>query len=233
MSNSDVSVSFGGSGLSIFVIFLVLKLVGVITWSWWWVCSPLIISFGLFIVALLINDIAIPEEYRKYTKWFCYLFLVLTIICYSQQKTKQSNDSNLIVRKEKTVEKETAWEKIVKVSGRKINGTLIYVDEAGYYQVNYLGGKIYDTPEDKARNAAYDVLGASYDPEWKDYFIYSDIPEVKAVEALIIVDGEIGSGDEKVYQLSERSKEVNVWVNEYLRIFRHEPDVVDQAGDHY
>lgn len=53
MSNSDVSVSFGGSGLSIFVIFLVLKLVGVITWSWWWVCSPLIISFGLFIVALI------------------------------------------------------------------------------------------------------------------------------------------------------------------------------------
>ena len=29
----------------VFVIFLVLKLVGVIAWSWWWVLAPLWIPF--------------------------------------------------------------------------------------------------------------------------------------------------------------------------------------------
>lgn len=33
----------GGIGLLgvLFIVFLVLKLVGVITWSWWWVTAPL------------------------------------------------------------------------------------------------------------------------------------------------------------------------------------------------
>lgn len=37
------------------IVFIVLKLVGVIAWSWWFVLSPLfaIIAFYLFLVALI------------------------------------------------------------------------------------------------------------------------------------------------------------------------------------
>jgi hypothetical protein len=33
----------------LFIIFLILKLTSVITWSWWWVCSPLIAMVGLWL----------------------------------------------------------------------------------------------------------------------------------------------------------------------------------------
>ena len=38
------------------LIFIVLKLVGVIAWSWWFVLSPLfvVIAFYLFFVALIV-----------------------------------------------------------------------------------------------------------------------------------------------------------------------------------
>lgn len=35
------------------VIFIVLKLCKVITWSWWWVLSPIWISWGLALVLIL------------------------------------------------------------------------------------------------------------------------------------------------------------------------------------
>lgn len=37
------SSSSGGIGLCgmTFIVFLVLKLIGTITWSWWWVTAPL------------------------------------------------------------------------------------------------------------------------------------------------------------------------------------------------
>lgn len=41
------------------IIFIVLKLVGTITWSWWWVLSPLwlmtVILLGLFIFLVWIT----------------------------------------------------------------------------------------------------------------------------------------------------------------------------------
>lgn len=55
MSNSN---SGGGIGLCgvIFIVLLILKLFGVISISWWWVFSPLIIGFiiGLLLLILLI-----------------------------------------------------------------------------------------------------------------------------------------------------------------------------------
>lgn len=50
------SKSSGGLGLGtiIFVVFLILKLVGVITWSWWWVFSPFWIPLLLIILASVI-----------------------------------------------------------------------------------------------------------------------------------------------------------------------------------
>jgi hypothetical protein len=54
-------------GTILFLIFLTLKLAGlgvVATWSWWWVCSPLWISFaitlfiiGIASVVLMVKDI--------------------------------------------------------------------------------------------------------------------------------------------------------------------------------
>ena len=53
------------SGLSfssvLFLVFLVLKLTNVIDWSWWWVLSPLWITFMLcmliFILMVIVIDI--------------------------------------------------------------------------------------------------------------------------------------------------------------------------------
>ena len=36
------------------LVFIVLKLTGVISWSWWWVLSPIWIGLGLAIAILLI-----------------------------------------------------------------------------------------------------------------------------------------------------------------------------------
>ena len=54
-SNSSCSISLGGSFAGTLTIaFIVLKLVGVINWSWIWVLSPLWISFILGLVILII-----------------------------------------------------------------------------------------------------------------------------------------------------------------------------------
>lgn len=37
----------------LFITFLILKLTNVISWSWWWVTSPLWITFGAGIVLLI------------------------------------------------------------------------------------------------------------------------------------------------------------------------------------
>ena len=55
MSNSN---SGGGISLCgvVFLILLILKLFGIISISWWWVFSPLIIGFaiGIFFLIILI-----------------------------------------------------------------------------------------------------------------------------------------------------------------------------------
>ena len=48
--------SSGGIGLSglLTVLFVALKLIGKIDWSWWWVLSPVWISIGLMIIVLVL-----------------------------------------------------------------------------------------------------------------------------------------------------------------------------------
>ena len=52
----------GGLGLGgiLFVVFLILKLCKVITWSWWWVFAPIWIPFviclRIFIIALFLGS---------------------------------------------------------------------------------------------------------------------------------------------------------------------------------
>ena len=48
MSNAKSTVTVGGNLL--FLVFLVLKLTNVITWSWWWVTAPLWIPVALAVV---------------------------------------------------------------------------------------------------------------------------------------------------------------------------------------
>jgi hypothetical protein len=49
-SNTKSSgISFAGL---LFIVFLVLKLTGVITWSWWWVTAPLWGGFAIFFAIL-------------------------------------------------------------------------------------------------------------------------------------------------------------------------------------
>ena len=50
-------VTRGGIGFTglLTIAFIILKLCGVINWSWWWVLSPIIISTGLGLIILIIG----------------------------------------------------------------------------------------------------------------------------------------------------------------------------------
>jgi hypothetical protein len=52
VSNSSSSSSGIGLPGLLAVLFIGLKLTGHITWSWWWVLSPLWIAFGLWMLVL-------------------------------------------------------------------------------------------------------------------------------------------------------------------------------------
>ena len=55
-ASATASASSGGIGLggAVFLVFLVLKLVGVIDWSWWWVTAPLWGAFAIVAAILLL-----------------------------------------------------------------------------------------------------------------------------------------------------------------------------------
>jgi hypothetical protein len=65
-TNAQVGAFTGNFCIGLFVIFLILKLVGVIDWSWWWVTAPLwmpwaiwlgiLILVGIFILAITVID---------------------------------------------------------------------------------------------------------------------------------------------------------------------------------
>ena len=62
--SSETKVSYsGGIGFSglLTIVFIILKLIGKIDWSWWWVLSPLWITFLLcmliFILMIIVIDI--------------------------------------------------------------------------------------------------------------------------------------------------------------------------------
>lgn len=77
MKDNSVRVSSGISlsGLT-FIVFLVLKLCGVIDWSWWWVTAPLWGPFALLIAGLIVYCLV--------------LMLIATIrICIHKKKEKR------------------------------------------------------------------------------------------------------------------------------------------------
>ena len=50
MSNNTI---IGFVGL-LTIVFITLKLIGTITWSWWWVLSPVFASTSLLIIILML-----------------------------------------------------------------------------------------------------------------------------------------------------------------------------------
>ena len=56
-SSSNASSGIGLGGV-LFVVFLVLKLCGVIGWSWWWVTAPLWIPLAI-VLAIVVIVIAV------------------------------------------------------------------------------------------------------------------------------------------------------------------------------
>ncbi len=64
--------SSGGLGLGavLTVVFVVLKLCGLIDWSWWWVLSPMWISIGLDLIIIFAIVIYYKIDERKWQrKW--------------------------------------------------------------------------------------------------------------------------------------------------------------------
>lgn len=59
-SNSSASGGIGFTGL-LTVAFIVLKLIGVIDWSWLWVLSPVWITAGIVIIVIIIFAILINK----------------------------------------------------------------------------------------------------------------------------------------------------------------------------
>ena len=57
------------SGLSlpvvVFVVFLTLRLAGVISWSWWWVTSPLWIVAAIIVAITILYVAVFTYRYRK------------------------------------------------------------------------------------------------------------------------------------------------------------------------
>lgn len=53
-NTSSVSVGCSGIGFILFVMFLVLKLAGVIGWSWWLVTAPLWIPIAFSILSFVL-----------------------------------------------------------------------------------------------------------------------------------------------------------------------------------
>ena len=66
MNKNNTSSTGLGLPAVLTVVFVVLKLVGVINWSWWWVLSPILIDIGLTIIILIGFAIYISYENRKY-----------------------------------------------------------------------------------------------------------------------------------------------------------------------
>lgn len=53
--NNNKSLPIGGSvPVGLTVLFICLKLLGIVTWSWWWVISPLFFEIGVALFLILI-----------------------------------------------------------------------------------------------------------------------------------------------------------------------------------
>ena len=63
-NNKSTNKGIGLTGL-LTLVFIVLKLCGVVTWSWWWVLSPIWISIGICAMLLIIMFFIVKKEKTK------------------------------------------------------------------------------------------------------------------------------------------------------------------------
>lgn len=67
MRKEDASAAAGLSMPAIvFIVFLTLKLTGVISWSWWWVTSPLWIMAGIMVLITLIYTAVFAIRFKRH-----------------------------------------------------------------------------------------------------------------------------------------------------------------------
>lgn len=61
------NVKYQGNSITtpLLIVFVVLKLVGVINWSWWWVLSPIWIPVVLVVVFISLAMIFSDDDYNK------------------------------------------------------------------------------------------------------------------------------------------------------------------------
>lgn len=52
-NNQSYSSGIGFTG-ALFLVFLILKLINIITWSWWWITAPLWVPFVLVMIFIVI-----------------------------------------------------------------------------------------------------------------------------------------------------------------------------------
>ena len=71
MSNNKLTVSLN-LGVGFFkllvILFIVLKITGVTTWSWWWVLVPICIPFIIVVFVLLIVSITVAVNRQGFYK---------------------------------------------------------------------------------------------------------------------------------------------------------------------
>ena len=63
-NNKSTNKEINFTGL-LTLVFIVLKLCGVVTWSWWWVLSPIWISIGVCAMLLIIMFFIVKKEKTK------------------------------------------------------------------------------------------------------------------------------------------------------------------------
>lgn len=67
MSNKNNNVGLGFADV-LAIIFIVLKLVGVIKWSWWWVLSPFWIGLIIYVLIWIGVVLYVVHDENKYKK---------------------------------------------------------------------------------------------------------------------------------------------------------------------
>ena len=69
MKREDAQTATGLSlPVIVFVVFLTLRLTGVISWSWWWVTSPLWIITAIIVATIILYVAVFTYRYRKHTR---------------------------------------------------------------------------------------------------------------------------------------------------------------------
>ncbi len=53
-----------------FVVFTILKLAGVIAWSWWWVTVPLWVTLATILVSFFISFHYVVKQVRKHNEMY-------------------------------------------------------------------------------------------------------------------------------------------------------------------